>query len=692
MATGLTREGAGFALRTGAFAARWAPGEAEGRVRIVHEPWPAFAVGTRLANGLDLDLTAAEASPRIEALDGRLGVAVRAARGWADLEGVLEAFPDAPGLFHWRVTARVRADKAFDRKGWETPDAEFLVADRRRSHPVTRYVVPRGPATGALFFHDHAMRCSALYLEDFTPLADLYALSGYANPFQIDDDLHPSAVRMGRPPVEFQPAEIDGQPNPPVPWTPLVERFEEFGYARPSGVRLRAGTAIVLADTWLALEPGRAPDATGFCARYLAALAKVYARLAKPAPLETDWAGTVAPGMARQILEEPRSWGEHEGVPLVRAYVKAAGRPGAGTELITLTDLLLPLVDYTRLRPGCREAADLRARLERGLPLFWNAAWGGFFNGIGKPATLSGWYFFWNVLNLCDLAESGNADARRMVLASRDRLVDLGVRCDYAWAMLDSDTCAQKHFYNFEVAGVYAYIMTSLYELGGRRDAALLAHAEAAARKLAERGLDLVYELNGAAAGAVACERLWRLTGDAGWRGLADVPLANTLRWALLWEGGYGAGRHARTFWAFCPTPGNHNLAEHESHHARRFLRQYRTLARDRLDAALDAMLRDSLVHGQSQSRFALPPYLAAAGGAWTMAAPGPSETLCGEIDHGSWVPLEDVHVGWCTDDQWFKPNPRNGVVGQEIYGAGGPVWYAVLQALGELDGGDGRR
>jgi hypothetical protein len=158
-------------------------------------------------------------------------------------------------------------------------------------------------------------------------------------------------------------------------------------------------------------------------------------------------------------------------VPLVRAYVKAEGRPGAGMELITLTDLLLPLLDYTRLRPGCREAAELRARLERGLPLFWNPDWGGFFNGLGKPETLSGWYFFWNVLNLCDLAEAGNADARRMVLASRDRLVDLGVRCDYAWAMLHADTYVQKHFYNFEVAGVYAYIMTSLYELGGRRDA-----------------------------------------------------------------------------------------------------------------------------------------------------------------------------------------------------------------------------
>ena len=47
-------------------------------------------------------------------------------------------------------------------------------------------------------------------------------------------------------------------------------------------------------------------------------------------------------------------------------------------------------------------------------------------------------------------------------------------------------------------------------------------------------------------------------------------------------------------------------------------------------------------------------------------------------------IPLEDFKVGWGTDMEWWHNNPKLGIIGQEIYGAGGPISYAVLQ--------DGRR
>jgi hypothetical protein len=43
-------------------------------------------------------------------------------------------------------------------------------------------------------------------------------------------------------------------------------------------------------------------------------------------------------------------------------------------------------------------------------------------------------------------------------------------------------------------------------------------------------------------------------------------------------------------------------------------------------------------------------------------------------------IPLEDFRVGWCTDLEWWNDNAKLGVVGQEIYGAGGMIWYAVWQ------------
>jgi hypothetical protein len=43
-------------------------------------------------------------------------------------------------------------------------------------------------------------------------------------------------------------------------------------------------------------------------------------------------------------------------------------------------------------------------------------------------------------------------------------------------------------------------------------------------------------------------------------------------------------------------------------------------------------------------------------------------------------LPLEDVKVGWGTDLEWYDNNGKLGLVGQEIYGAGGPIWYAIWQ------------
>ena len=43
-------------------------------------------------------------------------------------------------------------------------------------------------------------------------------------------------------------------------------------------------------------------------------------------------------------------------------------------------------------------------------------------------------------------------------------------------------------------------------------------------------------------------------------------------------------------------------------------------------------------------------------------------------------IPLEDVRTGWATDIEWWQNNAKLGAVGQEIYGAGGPIWYALWQ------------
>jgi hypothetical protein len=69
-----------------------------------------------------------------------------------------------------------------------------------------------------------------------------------------------------------------------------------------------------------------------------------------------------------------------------------------------------------------------------------------------------------------------------------------------------------------------------------------------------------------------------------------------------------------------------------------------------------------------------------------SMVPEGSAHTDCGSISRTSWIPLEDVHVGWCTDPKWSMANPKNGVVGPAIYAAGGPIWCAVWQEPTRLE------
>ena len=207
-----------------------------------------------------------------------------------------------------------------------------------------------------------------------------------------------------------------------------------------------------------------------------------------------------------------------------------------------------------------------------------------------------------------------------------------------------------------------------------------LAAARAAADKLADRCLDLGWQVNMSAAGAVGCEQLYQATGQQRYRDLAYIPLANTLLQAWLWEGDYGIGEHTTTFWAFSGCPAAPCSAEFENHRTRLALRQYLELAGKDLPPAVASMLEDGWKRGLTQSRFCLPPLLVAAGATPFIAGEGKTQTNCGEVRYDQMIPLEDIRAGWGTDIEWWQNNAKLGVVGQEIYGAGGPIWYALWQ------------
>jgi hypothetical protein len=682
----LLSDDSSFVLQSGDFNLSYGQSDTDPDwVFIRNIKYPKYSIGTKLVDGLDFNPTERDAlkSIRYAKDENQIRIELVSQRYWGIFQTEIIAYKKYPGLVHWKVTVDIKQEKVIhgDRWGLGDVDCHFFTGNATTSHQVIRYMVPRGPVTGMLYFYDKNMDGTVFYFQDYSSLNSFYDSTGCSNPFDQDREMAPSAVKMGYPPDEFQRAD-DKKGNislPPKPWTNSFKSYMKFGYERPKTYRLNANQNMILADTYVYLKPGQKITPAEFCKQFCQQLSVVYQYIQKPSMKSTNWSKDIAAPMTEEILTTKVYWTEKNRLKFPRAYVNFKVDDA---QLITLLDLLNPLVDYVKYFPEDKHALELKTILEKGLLSFWDDKWKGFGNNFEVPPNhfYSSWYLMFNVVNVADLALAGNVDAKKMLLGFRPRLLEMGKGSNYQFANVNTSTYQQSGIYDFEVTGEYLYVMMALYELSGKQDKQVLLSAKAAADKIAERSFDYTYELNGVVCGAVGCYQLYQATGETKYRDIAYIPLANAFRWAWLWECDYGVGKYVQTFWGFSPTPGNQNQAEHESHHARRFLRQYFKLAKQDLAPELSQLIQDSWIYGQGQSRYTHPPILVEEGAGWSMIPEGPSPENCGEVIYSSWVPLEDTHIGWCTDDKWYKPNPKNGVVGQAIYAAGGPYWYANWQ------------
>jgi hypothetical protein len=282
---------------------------------------------------------------------------------------------------------------------------------------------------------------------------------------------------------------------------------------------------------------------------------------------------------------------------------------------------------------------------------------------------------------VADLALLGNENAKTMLNGFRNKLLDMGKKCDYVFAdVWLKDFSKQRTFYQMDGTGAYAYMLMAIYELSGGKDKECLEGAKAAAEKITERCLDYGWEVNQSASGIIACEKLYQATKDQRYRDILNIPLANTLRHAWLWECDYGIGEKTTTFWAYSGCPAAPSTAEFEAHRCRLHFRQYLSMANDAITPEMKSMLTDAWKIGMTQSRSAIIPLLIKDGAKKFICAEGNSQTNCGELHYDQWVPVEDTRGGWGTDLEWWQNNTKIGAVGQEIYGAGGPIWYALWQ------------
>lgn len=698
-----------FAIQTGEYVVSYRPSKSnDGWIVIGRKGVSGSVITTKLANGAEFNPTDigdanvyAWKDPRkdsqilksikITEMPDRIVVQFNSERRWAFMNGLLTAYKKYPGLLNWTVKVNAKSDKTFNAA--PEPDCRFMTASLPESgdsywgnisdapHDVIRYMTQRGPATGIAYFSDLSMKSSVFYLQDYTSLNALYRLTGFANPFDYPSEGQAGSVKMGKPWHDFQESHIGDVIQAPKPFANTVDSLWRFGYERPFGFRVSKNAEFTVVDTYLYLKPDPQADNISVCKSFVETLASIYKYIKKPAIMKTDWAGEVVPHMIKDLMREPNFSLLNGKQFFPRAYVSYEYKD---YQLWTLAQLLHPLIEYVRKYPQHKEAAELKRRLEESLPSFYDKDFKGFNNNLpplNQKSYFHSVYTFIPVMMIADIALLGNKDAKEMMVGYRPRLLDMGRKTGYIFAdMWLEDYSKQSGYYQLDETVAYIYLMMALYELNGNKDTEALGNAKAAAEKLTDRCMDLGWEVNVTASGAVGCEKLYNATGDTRYRDIAYIPLANTLRQAWLWECDYGAGEKTTTFWAFCGTPAATSSAEFESHRTRLHLKQYQELAKTQITPEINAMLSDSWQMGPMQSRFTLPPFLKSAGAAKYIAAEGKSETDCGEIRYDQMIPLEDVRVGWCTDLEWWDNNAKLGVVGQEIYGAGGMIWYAVWQ------------
>lgn len=695
-----------FRLRTGEYTLTYDPAKREDKKGwiMIRRDGVADGFATKLASGQHLDVTDPSASigdlyswkePRkdtrmfrslaVQETSSTITIRIESERQWAKFASELIAYKAQPGLVRWTVNATAKRDQTFS--GASKPDCFFAVGDTvydwgGSPREAVRYSTQRGPNSGIVYFCDLTTKSYVFYFEDLSSLNNLYKLTKCSVPYDYPPVGNPGAVRMGEAESWFQMSSPNGTNVQPMkPYAGKTARFSQFGLERPQEFRVPQGATVTFADTYLYLKPAEATDNVTVCRNFVEMLADVYQYIYKPPVIPTDWARDIAPKLIKDVLRPENTELLRGNYKIPRAYVAYDVDENS---FWTILNLLHPLELYVKKYPQQKEAAELHKRLNEALPLYFDKDWKGFHNNpppIYQDQFFTSVFIFNPAVMVADLAQLGNENARTMITGFRDTLLRMGKKCDYVMADIWlRDFSKQQGFYQADATACYIYVMMALYELSDGKDKECLEAAKAAANKLSERCLDLFWEANMTATGAEGCEKLYKATGDVRYRDLAFIPLANVLREAWLWECDFGIGEKTVNFWAFSGCPGAPCSAEFENHRTRLHLKNYAAMSRAHLSQNVGVMINDAWRRGPTQSRSTLPPLIIADGGKDILPAEGKTQTDCGEIRYDQMIPLEDFRVGWGTDLEWWQNNAKPGVVGQEIYGAGGPIWYALWQ------------
>jgi len=556
------------------------------------------------------------------------------AAGWASFTLTVDLPGSRPGLMHLRLAVTPRKD---------APVAKLSLPDVQLVHTPTalKEYAPAPPVAGSsILLSTPALDSTVMYFSNFTSLGPFFDRTS-SGPTQPNFP-YPNAGGKG---------SLVG----------LGDK-EYFGYIPPTGSlsNLPHGRSTVVVDSYLYLLPGIPSGEAAVADTYLKVLGTVYDALPALREPPSDWQSLAA--KEASDLSGGENWVTVSGTRFLRSYVSDTR---SAPELITQAGLLVGVKAY---EDRFHVSLPLDPLLEATLPFFYDAQFHSIVNGVGHDPNATGesWYFVDNMISLLQLTQLGSENARKLLLDSVDAIVTLAHANNYEFPQVFrySDWNGRESGVQADVAGGYAWLMLGLYDL--TKDSRYLDEAKTSIAHVAGKGFGLSYETHMSAYTAAAAERLYRMTRDPTYRGYALLALANLFHATRLWDCTYGycrKGSGYHTYFGLNPLPWSDYVAMLEQYEAWLGLRDYMQYAQDE-PAYVKDLVNGFLTNSPRTLRYALPPSLPQ--GAATST---PAEYDFVPKNNLGWsIPLEDLREG----------EVNSGIIGQEIYGAGGPFIFAA--------------
>lgn len=432
--------------------------------------------------------------------------------------------------------------------------------------------------------------------------------------------------------------------------------------ADPSKV-IPAGKAVVLYDTRLVFRQKLESEESESAWQFLDMLGAIFRNLQKPATVRRDWVGRSRQTL-RDLEQSPKAGERHFGRVYFHPYT-GAEHPDAMVQL----SLMSAIRDWGA---WSGEEHPLKAEIGHGLEKFYDPnlkTLRRYLPDVGddkNPDEVDSWYLYHPLLNLANVALTGDEKARDLFLRSIDYGIRAAQHFQYKWPIqfdvkdfsVITDVAPADGRGQTDVGGIYAWVMLQAFEMTS--EVRFLDEARNALGAARGMRFDLNYQANLTAWGAAACIRLWRITNRKTYLGLSYVYLASFFHNAQIWESEIGHARHYSNFLAVTCLQDAPYMALYECYDSYAAFERFLDLGGPDLIPAAKMLVTEYCRYALYRAWYYYPDAL-------------PKEALAGENRNGE----IDPKLSFPVEDLYPDGQPA-GQVGQEIYGAGAAMVFAT--------------